>query len=60
MHYVGKLTDGTKFDASTDRNEPFGFRLGAGQVIKGWDQGLVGMCIGEKRKLTVKIHLKNT
>ena len=53
VHYVGTLTDGTKFDSSIDRNKPFQFTLGAGQVIKGWDQGLMGMKVGEKRKLTI-------
>lgn len=54
MHYTGTLeADGTKFDSSVDRNEPFKFQLGVGQVIKGWDEGIVGMCVGEKRKLTV-------
>lgn len=50
MHYIGTLESGKKFDASYDRGDPFGFTLGAGQVIKGWDQGVEGMCIGEKRK----------
>lgn len=53
MHYTGKLEDGTEFDSSIPRKEPFVFTLGAGQVIKGWDQGLLGMCIGEKRKLVI-------
>ncbi|XP_067682499.1 peptidyl-prolyl cis-trans isomerase FKBP2-like [Haliotis asinina] len=53
MHYTGRLEDGTEFDSSLSRNEPFTFTLGAGQVIKGWDQGLFGMCEGEKRKLVI-------
>lgn len=54
MHYTGTLyTDGSKFDSSVDRGTPFDFTLGQGQVIKGWDQGLLNMCVGEKRKLTI-------
>lgn len=53
MHYTGTLQDGTKFDSSYDRDQPFTFTLGVGQVIKGWDLGLVDMCVGEKRKLTI-------
>ncbi|XP_017892711.1 FK506-binding protein 2 isoform X2 [Ceratina calcarata] len=57
MHYIGTLQDGTKFDSSLDRDQPFSFQLGVGQVIKGWDQGLVDMCVGEKRKLTIPPEL---
>mgnify|MGYP001580929644 CR=1 FL=1 len=53
VHYVGTLTSGTKFDSSRDRKEPFDFRLGAGQVIKGWDVGVAGMKVGGIRKLTI-------
>jgi len=53
VHYTGWLTDGKKFDSSHDHGEPFSFDLGAGMVIKGWDQGVVGMKIGGKRKLTI-------
>ena len=53
VNYIGTLTDGTKFDSSYDRNQPFDFSLGAGQVIKGWDQGVVGMKVGGKRKLVI-------
>ncbi|PWZ12235.1 Peptidyl-prolyl cis-trans isomerase FKBP15-2 [Zea mays] len=49
----GALTDGSVFDSSYDRGDPFEFTLGNGQVIKGWDQGLLGMCVGEKRKLKI-------
>ena len=53
VHYVGTLTNGTKFDSSRDRGEGFRFKLGAGQVIKGWDQGVAGMRVGEVRRLTI-------
>ena len=53
MHYVGTVPDGTKFDASRDHGKPFEFTLGQGMVIKGWDQGIVGMKVGEKRKLVI-------
>jgi FKBP-type peptidyl-prolyl cis-trans isomerase len=53
VHYVGTLTTGAKFDSSRDRGEGFRFKLGAGQVIKGWDQGVAGMKVGSKRKLTI-------
>lgn len=57
VHYTGWLKDGTKFDSSVDRGKPFPFRLGAGRVIKGWDEGVVGMNIGSKRKLIIPPHL---
>jgi FKBP-type peptidyl-prolyl cis-trans isomerase len=53
VHYVGTLTDGTAFDSSRDRGEPFTFALGGGEVIKGWDQGVVGMKVGGLRKLVI-------
>ncbi len=57
VHYVGTLLNGTKFDSSRDRGSPFNFRLGASEVIKGWDQGVAGMKIGGLRKLTIPAHL---
>ncbi len=53
VHYTGWLTTGEKFDSSVDRNEPFEFVLGAGQVIAGWDQGVATMRVGDKVKLTI-------
>lgn len=53
VHYTGTLNDGTKFDSSLDRNEPFSFPLGGRQVIAGWDEGIVGMKVGGKRKLKI-------
>ena len=57
VHYTGWLTDGTKFDSSHDRNQTFSFKLGGGQVIAGWDQGVAGMKIGGSRKLTIPSDL---
>ena len=57
VHYTGTLTDGTKFDSSVDRGTPFQFTLGAGQVIQGWDQGVIGMKVGGKRTLTIPSDL---
>jgi FKBP-type peptidyl-prolyl cis-trans isomerase len=57
VHYVGTLADGTEFDSSRKRGEPFQFPLGAGQVIQGWDEGVAGMQIGETRKLTIPPEL---
>jgi FKBP-type peptidyl-prolyl cis-trans isomerase FkpA len=57
VHYTGWLTDGTKFDSSLDRRSPFGFSLGAGRVIKGWDEGVAGMKVGGKRKLHIPADL---
>jgi len=57
VHYTGTLLDGTKFDSSVDRGTPFDFQLGAGMVIAGWDQGLLDMKVGEKRRLTIPASL---
>lgn len=57
MHYVGTLEDGTKFDSSHDRNQPFETAIGVGYVIKGWDQGIPGMKVGGKRRLTIPHEL---
>ena len=53
VNYIGTLTDGKQFDSSYDRKQPFTFRLGQGEVIKGWDQGLIGMKVGGERKLVI-------
>ena len=57
VHYLGTLADGTKFDSSYDRNEPFSFVLGEGKLIPGWEQGIMGMKVGGKRKLTIPPNL---
>lgn len=57
VHYVGWLTDGKQFDSSRARRDPLDFALGAGDVIKGWDQGIAGMKVGGKRKLTIPAEL---
>lgn len=57
VHYTGTLTDGKKFDSSVDRKQPFSFNLGRGEVIQGWDQGVAGMKVGGKRKLTIPPQL---
>jgi len=57
VHYTGWLEDGTKFDSSLDRNEAFSFRIGAGRVIRGWDEGVATMKVGGKRRLTIPSRL---
>ncbi|MBI3272765.1 MAG: FKBP-type peptidyl-prolyl cis-trans isomerase [Planctomycetes bacterium] len=57
VHYTGWLTNGTKFDSSKDRGEPFSFPIGAGRVIQGWDEGVLTMKVGGKRKLTIPAAL---
>lgn len=57
VHYRGTLEDGTEFDASYNRGQPISFPLGGGRVIQGWDQGLLDMCVGEKRTLTIPPEL---
>ncbi len=57
IHYLGTLENGTKFDSSYDRGEPFKTRIGVGEVIEGWDMGVVGMKVGGKRKLTIPPQL---
>jgi len=57
IHYTGSFPDGKKFDSSLDRNQTFSFKLGAGQVIKGFDMGILGMKVGGKRKITIPSDL---
>jgi peptidylprolyl isomerase len=57
VHYTGTLEDGTKFDSSLDRGQPYTFQIGVGRVIKGWDEGVMSMKVGGKRKLIIPAHL---
>ena len=57
VHYTGRLTDGKKFDSSVDRGQPFSFNIGVGQVIQGWDEGVMGMKVGGKRTLNIPAKL---
>lgn len=57
VHYTGRLTNGKKFDSSVDRGEPFAFSIGVGQVIKGWDEGVMSMKVGGKRQLIIPAEL---
>lgn len=57
VHYTGKLEDGSVFDSSVEKNKPFKFKIGIGQVIKGWDEGVMGMQVGGKRKLIIPAEL---
>jgi FKBP-type peptidyl-prolyl cis-trans isomerase FkpA len=57
VHYTGWLVDGTKFDSSVDRGQPFSFALGRGMVIRGWDEGVAGMQVGGRRRLTIPPQL---
>jgi FKBP-type peptidyl-prolyl cis-trans isomerase FkpA len=57
VHYTGRLTNGSVFDSSHSRNQPFSFGLGRGEVIRGWDEGVAGMRVGETRKLTIPPEL---
>ncbi len=56
MHYTGTLLDGSEFDSSRGRGQPFTFKLGVGQVIKGWDEGVATMVVGERAKFTIQSH----